>query len=829
MATTPVSIISVADVKARLQQHYASADGQKELAEGSCFKRVMFLCDEKEREATGLLRQWCIRTKTLAKFIFVPDAESVHERGLTKRAIEYKADFVVVTSRGVFKELGGFYKDGSQDVWKGSVLAVGTTEFSQPVLVLSSMLGKDGRRKEYTMPEFCWELEVYLGKVYKYKGEYGYRITIVRDVQQLAEAQVQAELSYVIAVDIETNLNNMITSIAFTFVDKEGRIGETYVLDWTVADRFEQTYLACKYILERTEAVKCYHNGCFDSFMLMRWRIGSYNWWLDTEYMWHAWEAECKKSLAYVASIALPDYTYWKAESGTNMLMYNGKDTVNTARTLLWLMENMPDWAWRNYAQMVPMFLPTVISNLEGFAVDQDRLNGARQIAERVVEDTVEEIRLLLGLDTVEAAKQVIGSPKKLAHVMYRVLGPVFGWSRPVTSKAKKQARDTGKLPSGTDVTSLKQLSLLHPYAARITEKLLAYRRQAKALSTYYDAKLYGESQRLLYSLQLDGTKTGRFGCSASSLRYIAGSGAKGQVREADKKNYGSQIQNSPAYYKIALCADLGYVIYNIDKSKSEAHCVALISGDKKFREAIQDTLEDFYLKLALWFFGIETGDKEHPIRQVTKKINHATSYCMGWETFLDQVGIVALYNYMELVGWKGSKEPKVFITYLLDSLFHGTFPGIKKWWKRTVVELFNTGGYLTTPDGAVRHFFKVPKSPNGIDPSAVAHQPQRLSVVTLNRNMAQVFYEVQIPSAFKLRLKGQVHDSLVMQVVEGPEGERLVYKARAIMERPYETSLGSLAIPVDVEGPSRHWKEPKKAKPKVEDMYEVELAAGGE
>ena len=347
--------------------------------------------------------------------------------------------------------------------------------------------------------------------------------------------------------------------------------------------------------------------------------------------------------------------------------------------------------------------------------------------------------------------------------------------------------------------------------AAKIVGLILRWREQSKVISTYYSAHLYGESKRLYYGMQLDGTSTGRFSCSASMFRLVTGCGAKGQVRKGDIKNYGSQIQNSPPAYKQMLMADEGYVLFNIDKSKAEAHCVALISGDKKFISSIKDTSRDFYLLLAELFFGLYTEDKEDPIRKVTKKINHATSYCMGWATFLDQVGILKLYHYMRLVGWEGKKDPKTFITYLLDTLFHGTFPGIQRWWRNTTRELVNTKGYLTTPDGAIRHFFKYPSSLRGLSPAAVAHQPQRLSVVTLNRNMAHVFYEVQLPSEFALRLKGQVHDSLVGQVLE--DRWDLVEQVHRIMERPYPTSLGPLHIPCDIEGPSKHWKEPKPKK----------------
>jgi DNA polymerase I-like protein with 3'-5' exonuclease and polymerase domains len=787
-------LITANDIAARLKKHY----GDK-LVDPTKIPRIMFLVSEGERSAAGEIKRWIIEHKLLCTMLY-SSGSIQYVRG--KLAAGNYA-MVVVSDPEIFKQLasGELARQDGQEDWQGSMLAARESDFHVPTLLLPYLVDRQGRQKRHTIPgEFTWRLERYLEKLISYRGEYQYRYLICSSADDYAVMRAETKSAAILVADIETDLQNQVTSVSFTCIDQAGQIGGTYVVDWD--GKFKPAYDACKLALEDTPAIKCFHNGCFDMFMLMRHRIGVYNWLYDTEYMWHSWEAEAKKSLASLASYCLPDYIYWKAESKINMLEYNAKDTINTARCLLWLIEQMPAWAWVNYAPKVPTFLPTVMANLEGFNIDQERLAVATEKAMEIVAQQLTDMRMMLAWPEFNPA-----SPKQVAHALYTVLGPVFGWTRSYTATAKKKATATNKMPSGTDETTLKQLALKHPFAARFVDMLLAWRENAKALSTYYTAYLY-DGTRLYYSLQLDGTTTDRFSCSASSLRLVTGSGAKGQVRLKDIKNYGSQIQNAPPYFKTALCADPGYSIYNIDKSKSEAHCVATISGDKKFQEAIQDTTTDFYLLLAEWFFGIVTRDKSAPIRQVTKKINHATSYCMGWEVFLDQVGIVKLLEYMRLTGWKGSKEPKIFIESLLNGGFHATFPGIQAWWRRTTAELVKREGYLTTPDGATRHFFKYPKILNGLSPAAVAHQPQHLSVVTLNRNMAQVFYHVQIPSGFALRLKGQVHDSLVAQVRD--DRPELALEAHRIMEIPYPTSLGMLAIPCDIEGPTKHWKEPK-------------------
>lgn len=790
-----MAILTASDIRDRMRESY------KAFADEASVPRILCVLSEADRMAAGSVKKWCVDNKVLATLLF--GYKSVSE--LKAIAEKYKYDFVVVSSSVTFKELGGFSKKGNQAAWRGSVLPTWVTGFPCPVLITMPLLDAKGRPREHTVPTAKWVFESDLAKVKSYTAPYEYRFTIISCDAERAQLIAASNEAAIIAVDIETNLANYIISIAFTMVSIELEVKHTYVVSMVNMDTLARNYVAVKHVLEQTDSIKCFHNGCFDMTLLMRHRLGIRNYLLDTEYLWHAYEAESEKSLAFVASMLLPDYTYWKHESKEALLEYNAKDTINTARCMIWMLRNLPDWAWKNYAQMVPLFCPTVVCNLEGFAVDHAKLAEAKEAAEAIKKRMEAEVVQILGVPKLK-----LGSPTQLSHILYKVYGPVFGWSKPTTAAAKKRVTATGKDTTGTDITSLKVWALEHPLAGRIAKALLDWRAVAKSISTYYNAALYGDSGRLYYNFRIDGTSTGRYSCSASALRYIRKLGKKGQVIAGGVKQYGTQIQNAPAYYKAALMADPGYLIFNIDKSKSEAHCVGLLSGDKRFIQAINDLSRDFYLLLASWFFGISTDDKKHPIRQVTKKINHATSYCMGWATFLDQVGIVAIRQYMKLTNWQGGTDPQKFINHLLEGCFHFTFPGIKRMWSRTTKTLIETGGYLTTPDGAVRHFFRYPSTPRGISPPAVAHQPQRLSVVTLNRNMAQVFYKIQLPYQFALRLKGQVHDSLVGQVKLGYEW--LVDEVKAIMEIPYQTSLGVLAIPCDVDPLSTHWKMPTQA-----------------
>jgi DNA polymerase I-like protein with 3'-5' exonuclease and polymerase domains len=755
-------------------------------------KKVLFMLSPAEQKGAGDIKRWAHQQGIDGQITYstVPVAkiaEVVKARGY---------DFVAISNPQVFRSLGTYHKEGNIGDWRGSVIVHDT--IPAPVLLLDTLVGQNGLAKKYTVPTFSYVLENDLGKILTYKGKYNYRFTICQTERDAGDLWHEAkDRSYIIVADIETNLDNRITSCSFTMVREDARIGHTYVLDYTRKRTFGEYIQLTRAILALLQA-KCFHNGCFDNTMLMRHRIPARNYCLDTEYMWHCWEAEHEKSLAYVSSIALPDYEYWKAEARDNPLEYNAKDTINTARSLVWLMKSMPDWAWQNYAQMLPTLTPAIVCNLEGFATDGEKISTSRARAQAECDSTLAELRTILAWPEFNP-----GSSKQVSAVLYKVLGKTLGWNKALTGKDKRKV-EAGASVNATAEQNLTKLT--HPLAARIVGLILRWREQSKAISTYYDSHLMGESHRLYYTMRPDGTKTGRFSCTASSMRLVTGLGAKGQIRKSDIENYGNQIQNSPEYYKYALCADEGYSIVNVDLNKAEARCVALISGDPDFTAAVTNEFIDFYLQLADWFFGIVTVDKKHPIRQATKKINHGSSYCMSIDTFIDFVGVAKLYEYMALVQWQGPPDVRKFVHFLINLLYHAKFPYIKKWWKRTTLELINNHGLLTNIDGSVRRFYKIPSSPNGIAPHAVAHQPQRLSVMLLNRAFWKVFYYEQIPSKFEIRLKGQIHDSIVSQVVNGKE-EHYAARLKHYMELPYETTLGPLVIPADVDDISKYWK----------------------
>lgn len=196
------------------------------------------------------------------------------------------------------------------------------------------------------------------------------------------------------------------------------------------------TYL--REFLAHPKITKVFHNGCFDTFHLLRFYCPVTNWFFDTEYMWHCWEAEAKKSLAFISSILLHDYYYWKHESTVAPLEYNAKDTINTARVFIELLRRMPKWAWKNYALTIPNAIPIVKTQFEGLNVDivkKDELKGEAVATRDKIQSQLETIT---GISEFNP-----GSHVQVSALLYKVL------------RAKKPSRS--KSDSATGELELKR------------------------------------------------------------------------------------------------------------------------------------------------------------------------------------------------------------------------------------------------------------------------------------------------------------------------------------------------------------------------------------
>lgn len=691
-------------------------------------------------------------------------------------ARKIKADAIYCVNPSTLTHLVPGVKPSLED-WRGSVL-----QTSIPIVLGLPIYNIHHRKAGKAF------FSIDVGKLHSavYGEVFKYSYSIARTGVDIASAKRELLNVFCMTVDIETSLDNRITSIAFTEITNQAQIGKTWVI--SLLPRHYQDLVECELAwkvvreLLANESIKVFHNGTFDCFHLLRYHciVNNYIW--DTEYIWHSWYCELPKALAKIASFLLPDYYYWKHESESNPLEYNAKDTINTARLIIKMWELAPKWVWVNYAQLVNNIGPAIRISFEGMLTDRVVLAKSRDKAQADLSRGLDRLKEITGLEDFNPS-----SPQQVSALIYKVL------------KAKRPARAKSK--SATGELELTKVARQHPLYSLFTSEIIKYRENRKAIGTYYDAYLTA-GNRLLYSPKIDGTETLRQACSSSSLRYLPP--GKNLVK-SNVRNYGTQFQNIPYYHMQALMADPGFRLGEIDKSQSEARCTAYLAACEALREALENPpiiagVKDFYCYTGFKFFGVEF-DKDHPLRQAVKKIIHGTNYMMGALTFIDSVGLENLREYKQLLRYPGSIVS--FAEHLLG-LYHALYPEVSESWDTLVAEVAKTGR-IVTPDGFTRLVFGDIVNDHSVKRSIVAHRSQHFSVVGINEALGTAFYKLQLPSKGAFRLKGQRHDSIIYQAKE-EVFDMYTEKLLKIMDIPQQTDFGVMRIPLDAES-GIYWK----------------------
>ena len=192
----------------------------------------------------------------------------------------------------------------------------------------------------------------------------------------------------------------------------------------------------------------------------------------------------------------------------------------------------------------------------------------------------------------------------------------------------------------------------------------------------------------------------------------------------------------------------------------------------------------------------------------------------MGAWTFIENVGIRILLETAPKLGIsiveipaKGAEDQmtlRQFSQFLLDS-YHKPFPRVREFYKEIKNEIATTG-YLVSPLGHTRKFFGDINKDHTMLRSAVAHKPQNLSGAVLNKGYLRFYKDLVLPGNGDVRLKAQIHDSLLGQIRE----DMVDYYAPRILEcmdNPIVVHGRTMRIPVDI-GFGKNWGKFDKDKP---------------
>ena len=384
--------------------------------------------------------------------------------------------------------------------------------------------------------------------------------------------------------------------------------------------------------------------------------------------------------------------------------------------------------------------------------------------------------------------------------------------TRNFNSNSPKQVKELltilgcGDLES-SDEKNLKKAILRHPLNSRILNQILDIRGDRKLVSTYLrsdeditatskrGAKEYNE--RILYALNPHGTDTGRL---------------------ASREHHfwcGLRVQNIPRGedVKRTIKSDPGFLFGECDLEQAESRDTAFISGDAALIRAVSGT-HDFHSVNASSFFGVpyasiysnelkKTLDKS--LRDLAKRVNHGANYLMGPDVLIDTMGEDKVLEARRLLNLPRTYSLRQVAEYLLAQ-FHKTYPALSRTFYPWVVHQVTTTSllksqatYIVSPEiesvgynrlewysqvgGWTRHCFGNP-SKNKLDKNAyVAHVPQSLNAMTLNKAYMDVFYNVALKYPRDFKLCAQIHDSILFQYRTGHE--HLAEEVKKRMEIP--------------------------------------------
>ncbi len=608
--------------------------------------------------------------------------------------------------------------------------------------------------------------------------------------ENVQEVYARFQGAWLIACDIETIKDPLsITCIGFTAVLPDFTT-ESYVIP--LEDMFAYTWIR-KFL--SLPAAKIFQNGKYDLSYLARFDLVPYNYMWDTATYFHCLYSELPKDLGFLQAFFVRDAQYWKdlADSGNkaDYYLYNAKDTWGTALAFLGMMLTAPTYAKTNYLQEFPLQFPCHLAEMTG--IKQDETMRAQQEAhyEKLILDQTAELAVMTATPNFNPG----------SHVQVKKLMTALG---------------CGDLATSSDEKTLNKVAFRHPLNAVIVDKILEIRGNRKLNSTYL-TKGKDHEGRILFSLNPHGTDTGRL---------------------ASREHHfwcGLQIQNIPrgAEVKCTLVADNDFVLFECDLEQAESRDTAHIAGDESLIAAVSGS-RDFHSINAAAFFGrpyesiydsVARKTIDKVLRDLAKRVNHGANYLMGPDVLVDTMGLINIYKAAAALGMPKFWTPRQIAENLLER-FHKTYPFLSQvFYPGVTAEVLRTkfltskathsAPYQTTTAGWVRRCFKDPSKDKRAKNAYVAHGPQSLNAMTLNKAFLTVFYELALHPEHQhnFRLLAQIHDSILFEVRKGHE--YLAEKVKEAMEIPvtvtaYDGKTRTFTVPAALSDGGYRWSDTK-------------------
>lgn len=626
----------------------------------------------------------------------------------------------------------------------------------------------------YTVPSGRYMIELYLAKLFAPERfftapAFSWRRLGAHNVQDYVRL---SQYALFCAVDIETHRTDcMITHCSYSFAMRDGSI-HTCAIE--VFPDWEQAFY-CITALNATAVPKLFQRGQYDCAYFLRFGLGTTNYLFDTYNMQHCMYSELAADIAFMTQMYTIGIRYWKKQALTDKLEYNARDTFATACVFLGQLRHAKvyglDYVQRNYLIEFPHVFPCLNAGLDGLAVDE---------AERERLKTIEQAKADAALQWLQTVVHPQFNPGSWQQVQRLMRGVGYDDAE------------------GTDKKEMQRFAEAHPLYALLTQKIQEYRNAVKAVSTYYEFELMGG--RLLYEIDPAGTETGR--CASKASQFWCG----------------TQIQNIPAYCKGQFKADPGWLLCEPDGAQAESRCTAYISQDVQLQDTVENS-PDFHCTNASLFFAIPFEElysvEQHKVlrkdvRTVAKRVNHGANYNMGAYVLWETMGTREVLQAKKVLGLPQHYDVFAVCRHLLTS-FSKAYPRIKGAWYGEVVNEVLTTGRLVGATGWTRRTFLRPDRSKLQLNSIVAHHPQSLSVMLVNRGMLRVWKRQISDLNGIIRIKAQIHDSLPFQYRAEHEAYAVAEVSREMREACTQEVHGkTFTIPNDPKYGAVYWSELK-------------------
>ena len=645
--------------------------------------------------------------------------------GLSAFIKALKATHVAVTSLSTFKLLSRLSLSGSPDDNYGTMVLLPGT--SIPLILVPPLKQLYSRNYGTFLAKHYLNYKL-LGNCLT-KDKFTWQFITYKNFQSVLATLAGCSL---IAVDIETHkIGLRITSCAYS-----GLLPSGLSFNAVINVNTDQDIDFCFSVMKQLNALpnpKVTQNGQYDNTYFLRFNIPLVNWIYDTGYLMHSFCPELPKDLAFISSFFLSNFIYWKDESSSNLYEYNAKDSHNT----LWVflsqlvyLRGLNSYALDNYAEVFPVNYPCLSAGMEGMVVNEEQMKAL----------------------FVEATEKYQAAQAKLAYYI-----GVPNFNPGSFQQVGKLFKALGYPQNGTDKKALRNFYEASEFNIPIADLIKEYRFHKKAASTYFSFELLGG--RMMYMLTPHGPETARMASKSSNLWC------------------GAQVQNFPPYGRKMVEAEPGFKFIATDKAQSESYCTGYIAKEPKLIHVVT-TSPDFHCQNGSMFFGIpfdklydvETHKKLNvAIRDLAKKVNHGANYNMGANKLLEQMGTTLVLQAKQLLNLPNSWRLAKVCEYLLYR-FDIAYPRIRGEFQKELINEVNLTQrlYIESVNHTRRTFLKPGQNKLHLN-SCVAHKPQSLSAILVNRSFVKVWRELQIkkyPGQF--RVKAAIHDEILSICSEG-------------------------------------------------------------